>query len=164
MPAFTTEPADCKSSAVYTCEYKSGPYTGSHNLCDLPLTSVGGANSLVNFDTANGMYSFTSNDMVTFPPGAYNFEITVTIGSSSEVVSFQMMLSDPCPAATLTIVNNPFAQMSYTLRDQAAMRPFDRTLVGTSSTTVNCGIPTVKLVDGVTGQPLGSPFDINYQV
>ena len=43
------------------------------------LCAVSNGLSVSTFDTTKGNYSFTSKDLIAYPPGTYTFRITVTI-------------------------------------------------------------------------------------
>ena len=68
---FTITPSNCVT--VFSCAIVSSP-PSSINLC-----AVSNGLSISTFDTTNGNYSFTSRDFVTYKPGTYTFQITITI-------------------------------------------------------------------------------------
>lgn len=86
FPPFSANPFVCVTVASFTCTYLGGPpgpHTGVFNLCD-DFANVNGDYSTTNsFGENNGVLSFNSNDKDTFPPGNYNFAITITIGVTS---------------------------------------------------------------------------------
>ena len=45
--------------------------------------------------------------MANYPPGAYIFTITGTVGAKSVTATFVMTLVDPCPTTALAINNPP---------------------------------------------------------
>jgi hypothetical protein len=47
------------------------------------LCAVSNGLSSSTFSATTGNYSFTTTDSTTYPPGTYNFEITLTIGAST---------------------------------------------------------------------------------
>ena len=75
-----------------------------NDLCSLTDGDTSGV-----FDQVTGNYDFYSIDMANYLPGQYTFEITGTVGTKSASATFVMTLVDPCPTATLTIINpGPF--------------------------------------------------------
>lgn len=90
--------------------------------------------------------------MANYKPGQYTFEITGTVGSKSEKVTFIMTLKDPCPTTSLTI-NNPttFINEVYTLRDPSISRIWDIDTIISRDTLIDCGLVTVIFIDTNTG-------------
>ena len=46
--------------------------------------------------------------MATYPDGVYEIQITSKIGTTSNVVTFDLTLVDPCPTATISLNTSPF--------------------------------------------------------
>lgn len=69
------------------------------------------------FDPITGNFSFKSIDIAKFAPGDYVFEVTGNVGTKSSSEIFTLTLVNPCFTATLSIVNNPFSDKTYVLRD-----------------------------------------------
>ena len=80
-PVFVSNPANCASSATYSC-LNTGPRT---DMCSQ------GA-----FDTTTGSYTFSTIDQVAFPYGIYSFDITGVMFGASDIASFDLELVDPC--------------------------------------------------------------------
>ena len=53
--------------------------------------------------------------MATYVPGIYRFKITATVGSTTNFITFDLKLVDPCPTATITLNNTPFVDESTVL-------------------------------------------------
>ena len=54
--------------------------------------------------------------MANYSPGDYTFEITGTVGSKSDSITFVMTLTDPCPTIMLEIIEpDPFKNSTYIL-------------------------------------------------
>ena len=102
-PPFVSNPAQCMSFTTYACS-NTGP---NINMCTLGT-----------FDSATGCYNFDTISMVDCPPGTYTFEITATLGDKSTPASIVLIMSNPCPSATL-ILSKPvdFVDNEYILRD-----------------------------------------------
>jgi hypothetical protein len=84
---FTVDPSVCASEATFECDYAGGPYTGRLNMCDFTSENTAkGLLSSATFNPVDGEWIFQSNDKESFPPGAYTFDVTVTIGDKSVVV------------------------------------------------------------------------------
>lgn len=107
FPTITVEPAACLPAATFSCQFTSSPAAftfGSQlpagGLCnDINVSNEVPPNTYTTTNTFfenNGGYSFDSNDKDNFPIGTYKFTITVTIGSKSVPVQFDMVLHDPC--------------------------------------------------------------------
>lgn len=78
-PGIIVTPVVCEDDAVHDCIYVSGPYTGPLDLCDVDEQD---GDTITNgtFDPETGDFNFFSNDFDQFPPGDYNFELSVTVG------------------------------------------------------------------------------------
>ena len=73
------------------------------------LCSVNDGSTSGSFDSVSGNYAFSSTDIQNFPPGQYTIKITGTEGSISAEYVFTFSLVDPCPNATLSLINpSPF--------------------------------------------------------
>ena len=107
--AWVVEPPIC--AVTYSCSVVSSPMSTSVDLCDLEDGNTAGV-----FDPITGNYDFSSIDMAKYPPGDYTFQVTGTVGNKSASKTFTVTFVDPCPTATLTIVN-PFVDKTYNLRD-----------------------------------------------
>ena len=60
-PVFVSDPPSCESYATYTCS-NTGPRT---DMCTVGI-----------FNAIDGSFSFSTADMVQYPPGVYSFDIT----------------------------------------------------------------------------------------
>lgn len=91
--------------AVYTCQYIVGPYTPTNgfNMCGDTLTS-GAFTTTIVFDSSNGSLTFNTDDYETFPPGSYEYIITITIGTSQRTVNVSIILNEHCGTNQFTIV------------------------------------------------------------
>lgn len=161
FPTVTVDPSVCLSEAVYSCNYDSGPYTGVIDLCsDFTLANTIGSttyNTVANFDSSTGSYTFNTNDKDTFAPGTYQFTITITVGDQTSDVVITFVLTDPCIGATLSEGTNPFnnGPFSYTLNTASPTKViYDLFNIVTSSTSVNCGAPVIQFYNQGTNTPI----------
>jgi hypothetical protein len=127
---YTVTPTGC-GVIVYSCEVISGSRT------DLCL--INEAETVATFDAVHGHYSFKSSDMESFSPGEFLFKITGTAEDKSASSTFTVTFVDPCPTATLSLVDpSPFTdQTVYRMQDNTQSWSFAS--VVTSSTAINCG-------------------------
>ena len=71
-------------------------------MCDISEGDTRGS-----FDETTGDYSFKSFNLVDFPVGVYNFQITIAYGSDPEAptktgtATFDLTLVNPCPTEQL---------------------------------------------------------------
>ena len=86
---FTISPLFCEPT--YSCFV----IAGSPDIC-----SISGATTAT-FNTGTGSYQLSTTDMAAYVPGVYSFKITATVGSSTNVTTFDLELVDPCPTATI---------------------------------------------------------------
>ena len=77
--------------------------------------------------------------MVTYVPGVYTLEITSTIGSVSNVVTFDLTLVDPCNSATITLAASPFVDETDVLGAVETTQSWDLTPLHSIDTLVDCG-------------------------
>ena len=82
------------------------------DLCDIIDTGTEG-----DFTPRTGSYTFKSIDKVNYPPGDYVFRITGKSGLNSYFVDITMTLIDPCPTTKLTLLQSPFIDQTYYVRD-----------------------------------------------
>jgi hypothetical protein len=120
---------------------------GGYDLCGF-TNNAGSLSSSGSFDPNNGDFTFQSNDIVSFPPGEYKFEITVSVGTQETVVEYVMNLISPCADATLTYVSDEFNGVAfiYVLNEAQEIEPqFNPSTWFTSSADpVYCGAPVVE--------------------
>ena len=148
---FDVVPTFC--SIAYTCS-NTGPRT---DMCSVVSGSSSGT-----FEVSNGNYDFSSNDIVSFPPGTYTFTITGTTDFSvQETNTFTLVLVNPCLSATLTI-NKPLAfdEPNYTLGSPDIAYEWEQygaNSIYSINTLVDCGDVEVLFTSvDVTGPAL--PF------
>lgn len=157
FPTINVDPTVCISNAVFSCDYKNGPYStsGPLDFCSDFVDTNGDFSSSATFDETSGSLTFQTNDKGKFPPGVYEFDITVTIGAKQVIVGFTLSLTDPCPGATLTIVNNPFAlaNIQYVLHESANEFVFDNNSLVSSSTSVDCGPQVLTFLTDTNAAP-----------
>jgi len=136
---YSVDPDASVCPITYSCAV-AGPRT---DIC-----SKADGDTVATFNTATGGYTFTSYDMANYPPGAYTFTITGTVGAKSATSTFVMTLVDPCPTTTLTI-HNPasFIDQNYVLRDPKIERTWDLAAIVTRETPVNCGALKLEFTD-----------------
>ena len=128
MNPFIANPGIC--TPVYSCNMVLGPRL---DLCAKADGTTQGV-----FSVITGNYEFYSSDMANYPPGDYTFEVTATLGSISNKITFVMTLVDPCPTTTLTI-NSPFVPKLYTLRDPQIDQSWNINSIVSKATAVDCG-------------------------
>ena len=104
------------------------------DLCDL----IDG-NSMSSFDTTTGHYEFKTTDIANYPPGDYVFRITGTSGLNSNFVDITMTLLDPCATDPLTLLENPFVDATYILRDPQMMQNWDLSTMVSKESAAECG-------------------------
>ena len=98
----------------YSCEVVSGSRA---DLC-----SINEGSTLGEFDSLTGTYKFSSVDMKDIPAGEYTFKITGSVGTDgilSTHTTFKITLADPCPLASLTLKESPFADQSSWRREDS---------------------------------------------
>ena len=96
------DPPIC-TDVTYTCSVLSQPNGGTFDLCDYNDGATIGS-----FDSLTGNYEFISESKDIIVVGLYVFEITATVGNTSETIQFTLNLADPCGGVTLTETNTPF--------------------------------------------------------
>ena len=118
----------------------SGPVaTDICNLLDATINAV---------FTGTGTYKVTTADMVNYPPGAYNFEITGHVGSNNAKETFIATFVDPCTTTPLSIITpEPFVDTTYRLRTPAMNLPWDIDNLITQESLVDCGPLTVGFIN-----------------
>ena len=104
---------------------------GQPEICSIPGIS--------SFDAATGSFQFGTTDMVTYPDGVYKIEITSTISSESNVVTFDLTLVDPCPTATISLNSSPFGDETNDLGAAETTQSWDLASLHTIDTLVDCG-------------------------
>ena len=93
-PPYTTD-YDCP--IAYSCLVTASP--AGVDICSILV----GASSAT-FDSTGGVYTLTTHDMATYPPGEYTLQIRGSVGSNSDSASIVVTLVDPCPSTLLQIV------------------------------------------------------------
>lgn len=140
----------CLQYATYSCQYQSGPYSGSLDVCSFTDTN-GVYSSSASFNTATGEYVFSTDDKDTFPPGTYELVITFTLGTVVESATFPFILADPCLGNSIQFTTtHPFTSgnvYQYVLGDTATQITYDNNALVTSDASVNCGTPTIEFLD-----------------
>jgi hypothetical protein len=145
FPTVTVDPSVCLPLATYSCIVASTPaaYTLGQDLCqDFTLNNAPFFTDNEFFEN-DGDYVFDSDDKDSFPVGTYGFIITVTIGSESVPIAFDMFLHEPCEEAELSVAFNPFVgPFSYTLTETGIVDiTYNVDNLVASNVTVNCGDP-----------------------
>ena len=103
---FIADPAVC--GFQYSCRIIAGARS---DLCNIQNSMTSAL-----FDPATGHYQFESRDLVGVQPGDYTFEITGTVGTKSDYITFVLTLVDPCPSIELQINEpDPFKNATYLL-------------------------------------------------
>jgi hypothetical protein len=158
VPQIYTTPSSCISLAVFTCEYVFGPYSGPIDLCSY-VGSHGIYSTTITFSSTSGTWVFSSDDTVTFPPGVYHFEITVTIGISVQVIDFTMTIISHCDVPVLTLVSQPTTPHYYIISEPVLnIWTYNIATVVSSSLTTNCGVPMLIFSD-IDGFSLAAIFN-----
>jgi hypothetical protein len=148
FPTQMIAPSLCLNYATFKCQYLEGNFKGLGDPCSY-IKSTGQYSTTSTFDGDIGRFSFMSSDTSMFPPGQYMFRIAAEIEGNVQAVTFYLHLIDPCPLATLSVLQNPFeGHHEYVLRDSALTFNFDKTTIGGSSSGVFCGAPKVAIVTG----------------
>ena len=93
---FTVDPSVCPVS--FSCQLLTGPRS------DVDLCSVDDGTTQGTFSTSSGQFTFQSTDLASYPAGTYRFRVTGTVGNKSDAVEFDMVLVDPCPNVSLTLL------------------------------------------------------------
>ena len=139
LDQYIVDPDASVCPITYSCEV-TGPRT---DIC-----SITDGDTVATFDSITGDYTFTSYDMANYPPGAYTFTITGTVGAKSVTATFVMTLVDPCPNVALTI-NKPatFVDGNFILRDPREERSWDIDAILSRDTPVDCGPVSVDFFD-----------------
>lgn len=128
---FAVEPSACFFK--YSCDVISGPRL---DLCSAPVND----RTKINFDPMTGNYYFETSEMWAYPPGDYVFEITGSVGTKSDSITFVMTLLDPCPGTQLKIVEpDPFRNATYLLGEPQLDQFWDIESLFTYDTFVDCG-------------------------
>jgi hypothetical protein len=86
-PDFTTDPAECKGEATFTCEIHSTPaaYSGSTtDLCGTIENTNGAYSTRIKYTASTAKLEFETTDKAAFPPGVYKWKITITVGDESD--------------------------------------------------------------------------------
>lgn len=108
---FVVTPADCLTT--YTCLTTGGPASFA-DLCAISAGSTVG-----NFNASTLVWSFSSTDVVGVPEGTYQITITATTGTNSDQTlshDFTLLLTNPCPTATLSLsASSPFTDSVYSV-------------------------------------------------
>jgi hypothetical protein len=71
----------------------------------------------ITFDETTGDLTFDTNDHNTFPPGAYEYIITITIGSVSVNTNVVIILNDNCGSNEFTVITQPSETYFYHLSE-----------------------------------------------
>ena len=119
VPMFCIETFSCTTVA------------GTPDIC-----SIGGVST---FDSATGAFQFATTDMATYVAGVYTLQITSTIGTVSNTVTFDLNLLDPCSTATITLSTSPFIDETENLGAFESTQSWDLTPLHTIDTQVDCG-------------------------
>lgn len=158
FPPPQVTPSICIDHAVYSCHYHIGPYTGGLNLCGGTYTN-GVYVTVITFNVVTGSLIFDTNDFETFPPGSYEFVITITIGSVSVNTNIVIVLNPNCGSNTLTVVNQPAQTYYYHLSEsQVCFFVYDINSLVTYTSTTSCGVPVIEFLDTDTSSGLTSIF------
>lgn len=95
-----------------------GPFhAGLIDLCQSNTHEYDGLVTIISFDFLTGQYTFDSNDHVTFLPGDYHFQVSITVGDLTEVTTFIMTLHTPCGGSELVITQIPESHYYYVVGD-----------------------------------------------
>ena len=79
------------------------------------------------------------------------FKITGTVGTLSATTTWTMTLTDPCPNAQFSLKSNPFANVSYTLRNPELSIPWTVDDLVTNLPVWSCGLLTVTFYNDDAG-------------
>ena len=121
-----TDPADyAYTGASPLASFSLNPFTISPSFCvptyscvliaGFPdICSISGATTAI-FNTGTASYQLSTTDMATYVPGVYRFKITATVGSTTNFITFDLKLVNPCPTATITLKTSPFVDESKIL-------------------------------------------------
>lgn len=157
-PTLTAIPNECTPQAVFTCTYMNGPYTGALDLCSFSLTN-GQYSSAATFSPTTGALTFVTTDRATFPPGTYRFSVEADIYGQTMTSIFDLILTDACETATLSIGTNPFVgSFEYVLGSGFYSITYDENFLVTSDTAIDCGAPTLSFLTETNQAIDGSIF------
>ena len=121
-----TDPTDyAYTGASPLASFSLNPFTISPSFCvptyscfviaGFPdICSISGATTAI-FNTGTASYQLSTTDMATYVPGVYRFKITATVGSTTNFITFDLKLVNPCPTATITLKTSPFVDESKIL-------------------------------------------------
>ena len=127
------------------------------DLCDIIDTGTEG-----DFTPRTGSYTFKSIDKVNYPPGDYVFRITGKSGLNSDFVDITMTLIDPCPTTKLTLLQSPFIDQTYYLRDPVLIQAWLYSSLITKETPADCGPYQIEFFnDDVFKTPLDTTTFLN---
>ena len=133
-PPFVVEPSVC--TVTYSCTILSGP---RDDIC-----SIIEGSTVADFESIDGSYSFDSIDMASFPAGTYTMQITGTVGSSSDTLTIDLVLVDPCPSVALNLQSSPFQDNVYVLRDPQHEQVYVKSDLISPDTQVDCGATVIE--------------------
>ena len=109
------------------------------------------------FDQADGSYSFISHDVVNFPPGDYQLEITGTSGSLSESFIVNLKFVNPCNSEIeLQLRPMPFNDETYVLYLQSPEWAWTPDELVFYDHNVNCGSFSFEFFNSLD---MGSPLE-----
>jgi len=149
FPVTQIMPTMCYSQAVYSCQYTTGPYLGGLDLCGTTYTN-GDFYTEITFDITTGTLVFNTDDYETFPPGTYNFVITITVGSTSVDTNIVIILQNTCQNQELTITQQPESHYYYVNGDSAmVVFTYNLQTIVVSSSGNDCGEPVVVFTTAV---------------
>lgn len=109
MAPFDVSPSICE--VTYTCRVISSPI-GPVDFC-----SFEDGQTLAKFDAKTGNFYFQTDDMDGYAPGVYSLEITGSVNSFSDSVFVDLVLVDPCATSQISLSQQLFSDMTYSLRD-----------------------------------------------
>lgn len=152
-------PVVCEDGAWYECEYVEGPYEGDEDLCEIDEDGDG-TNTGGEFDPLTGDFNFFSNDFDKFPPGNYQFAITVHVGDAFDTQTLTMVVHEPCAIPQMTILSQPQSHQYYHLgAPSKTIFEFDLATIVHTAEVVDCGVPSIQFVTSLN-MPLNEIFTL----
>jgi hypothetical protein len=134
-----------------------GPYSGGLNLCGV-VYSNGSLSTTITFDITSGVLIFDTDDYETFPPGSYEFVITITIGTVSVNTNVVIILNPNCGSNELTVITQPAQTYYYHLSQESmCLFVYDINAMVSWTSTTSCGVPVVEFID-IDGSALPAIF------